>query len=67
MKPAESEFVDSPRWLWPDNPVMSHFCSVLSTAPELFPSPSVRTRNSHQKALALNRCKKDCDCFEIPC
>lgn len=39
MKPAETEFVDSLRWLQPDNPVMLHFSSVLLTGPGFFPVP----------------------------
>lgn len=59
MEPAQTEFADSVHSLRPDNAVMSHLGSNIST--ELRPSPSVRTRSSDQTAWALNRCKTDCN------
>lgn len=63
MEPAETEFADRPHRLRPDNPVMSHLDSVISTELGFGPSPSVRTGSADQTAWALNRCKKDCDSF----
>lgn len=61
MKPAETEFVDSLRRLQPDKPVVLHFSSVLSTGPFGEEPEAV----SHQTAWALNRCNKDCVCFQM--
>lgn len=50
MQPVESEFADSLRWLQPDNPVMLHLGSVMTTKFGFCPSPSVRTGSSDQTA-----------------